>query len=204
MLNNILLHFKSCIFIKNNPMKKFVFICIMFSMVQQLAIANGIYGKITNQDNKPYAGVVIFLLDSNNTELAKILTNADGDYGFTIQNALQYKIVVQLNDSITQQIDDIAAGQKDLFFNFVFTQKYFSRDKNSQVISASELEKMPTQQLMQQLATQANFDKDANGNLRSRTLGNGVQLIVDGQVIHHSNQLQLVPGSVGSMEVIKR
>jgi hypothetical protein len=169
-----------------------------------IANATGIYGKVVNQDDKPFAGIEVILLDSNKTALAKILTNVDGDFGFIINEKRRCHLVVHINDSVFQEVDDIQGGIKDWQYNFVFTQKYFSRDKNSSVISASEIEKLPTLKLTDQLATQGNFDRDANGNLRSRTLGNGVQLIVDGQVISNSNQLQLVPSSVGSMEVIKR
>jgi Carboxypeptidase regulatory-like domain len=164
----------------------------------------GIYGNIVSNTNKPVAGINIYLLDANGEALALIISNADGDYGFEIAKEGNYSLQIMLTDSTFQKVENITVAAKPIYYDFLVNNINYSRDKNIASITAAELEKMPTQDVKKMIATKGNFDTDANGNLRSRTLGNGVRLIVDGQVMSDNSGIQFVPGSIGSMEVLKR
>jgi SdrD B-like domain len=181
----------------------FLIITILCSAILANA-GSGIYGNIANHNKKPIAGITIFLLNADGKALASIISNADGDYGFDISTAGNYGLQIMLTDSTFQKVADIKVAKKPLYYDFLVNNIYYNRDKNMASLSASELEKMPTQDYKQMMQTKGNFDTDANGNLRSRTLGNGVRLIVDGQIMSDNSGIQFVPGSIGSMEVLKR
>jgi hypothetical protein len=176
----------------------------IYSFVGVAQIPTGVYGTIVNEAKAPISGMEVILMDSAKNMLANTTTDANGQYGFTINEKGNYNLVVMLNDSVSQSTIGVAIDNKALFYNFLFTQSNWKRDRNMNVITDKEMERMPVQNYQAMLQTKGNFDKDANGNMRSRTFGNGVKLIVDGQIMNDNSKIQFVPGSIGSMQVITR
>jgi hypothetical protein len=198
----------SVTFIKNIiAMKKISIAFLLFFGITQSVIAqteSGIYGTVNNQLKVPLAGITVYLLDSNHQQLANTLTDVNGAYGFAIADAANYGLIAAMSDSNYQSINQIVAYPNAININFVFSGKTIKHDRNSDVISAKELERMPNQSLNAMLSTKGNFDKDANGQMRSRASGKGVKVIVDGQIMNDNFNQQIVPNSINSLEVIQR
>jgi hypothetical protein len=186
---------------------KNLLIIIAIISITQIAFAQttiGIYGKVATTAKKPIEGITVLLLNDHKEVIAKILTNVNGDYGFDIEKEGIYGIEVVLTDSTSQQITNVLLKKESQYYNFLISNQSYLHDKNINLLSAQEIEKMPTQDVTKMMETKGNFDKDANGKMRSRTLGNGVRVIIDGQIMTDNSAIRLIPGSIGSMEVLKR
>jgi hypothetical protein len=184
------------------------YIYILLLIFSNNLIANdtipGIYGTISNEQKAPLAGLNIYLMDSSAQNiLAQSISDANGFYGFDIPIKGTYCVVFIKSPKEYQSLTDVAIDSISLNCNVQFTQNYKYSGKKFNSSSAREIEKMPVNNVQQQLVSKGMIDKDANGHLRSRTLGNDVKVIVDGQVLNNSN-VELVPGSVGDIEVIER
>jgi hypothetical protein len=93
----------------------------------------------------------------------------------------------------------------DYTIHFLFDHK--SKPKTPITIgrlSGRQLEKMASTNWQQQLGALGNFDNRGNaGQMRSLSNGGDVKVIVDGQVLNNGN-IKMNPGSIESIQVIKR
>jgi hypothetical protein len=166
----------------------------------------GIYGVFEDQVTKVrIGGVVVYLLDSSNTPIAKIISDQNGNWGFDLPTSGNYGLQYEFNGTLSQIVNNIKIKpeQKELFQFVVkstpIAQANTTALSNGKVITSKEIEKLPQSSKPISMANRAGFYQQ-DGEVRSLKSGKENVYFVDGQRVNSAPDL--VPGTVDQINIV--
>jgi Carboxypeptidase regulatory-like domain len=190
---------------------KHLIIMLMLSKSFFATAGSGIFGKITNADAHPISNALVTIYDSNFNKLTAIFTNANGDYGFNLPMASNYIMQIINATDTTQFLTGIAVENiKPTVLNFAMSNSITTAKKsligNKYIKTSKEIERMPSTDINSvAISTGAFKSDDVNGGIRTVGLpSSNVQYIIDGQIVPTGGTVRFTPGSVSSVEVLKK
>ncbi len=182
-------------------MKKITFILLILFALKNANAQTQIIGSIVSQNKIAIAASPVFLLDEDKNVLAISTTNQNGNFGFSVPVGLHFALVAMLADSTYQSAENLVTDSNQFNLQFVFTKNQKNHFSNFSQISNQQLEKRASNNWKGGLQSTGAFHKNGNSNIQSAR-GEGIKVLVDGQVINNPNSLQLNQGTIGTIDIL--
>jgi hypothetical protein len=188
-------------------MKTLIF-ALLISNAAIAQTASGIYGIISNEKKLPVANIQLIVYDSLENQVASILTNNLGQYGFDLPKANNYALQIINGTDSSQLLTSINIDSAlEYVLNFQIATKIDSRNSligEKYVKTSKQIEKMPSTDIKDALATTGAFTNQKPGAFRTATLPTSdVKYILDGQILLSGN-INLPVGSLNSVQVLQK
>lgn len=167
----------------------------------------GIFGRFKDQNSDaPIAGVTVVLMDSMQAPIATIVTNTNGDYGFTIEQPGKYSLQYEMGAIKSQIITGIVvSNEQQEVLNFVVKNSANPNEakvaplSSNATITKDEIEAMPQSNQPEALRNRSRFYKEGQ-TIKSISSGAPNTYFIDGQRINVAPSL--VPGSLDQINII--